>query len=166
VSDALLYITDRKEALSRAYAAAVAAGAGYTTSPPSDFDRDSIDVTFEAGGHMRPRISAQLKSTTNLKLDNEVFTYILKKKNYDDLRIETQVPRILVVLRLPKSESEWLNISAEELVIRRAAYWVSLRDKPEVPNEDSVTVYIPMENMFDIACLRDLMEKARDGPQL
>src|SRR5262249_22420578 len=43
VSDNLLSTQDRQEALSRAYASAVAAGAGYVTYIP-DYDRDSVDL--------------------------------------------------------------------------------------------------------------------------
>jgi hypothetical protein len=51
MSDALLSSPDREEALSRAYATAVAAGAGYLTYKP-DLDRDSVDTGFWAGGRM------------------------------------------------------------------------------------------------------------------
>jgi len=52
VSDTLLSTQDRQEALSRAYASAIAAGAGYVTYVP-DYDRDSIDLGFIAAGRMR-----------------------------------------------------------------------------------------------------------------
>ncbi len=47
----LMSVTDREEALSRAYVAAVAAGAGYLTAS-MDFDRDGVDVQIRAGGAM------------------------------------------------------------------------------------------------------------------
>ena len=47
-------------------------------------------------------------------------------KNYNDLRIFTQTPRLLVVLELPRDESQWMTVTAEELVPRRRAYWLSL----------------------------------------
>jgi hypothetical protein len=165
VPDALLHTTDRQEALSWAYACAVAAGAGYSTSRP-DFDRDSVDITFSAGGEMRPTINAQLKATKRLVQASSVFRFPLKKKNYDDLRVQTLAPRILIVLRLPELENEWLSITVDELVIRRAAYWVSLLGKPENENEQSVTIEIPAGNQFDVACLRVLMEKVRQGVAL
>jgi hypothetical protein len=66
VSDALLSTQDRQEALSRAYAHAIAAGAGYVTYVP-DYDRDSIDLGFIAAGKMRPNLHVQLKATINLR---------------------------------------------------------------------------------------------------
>ena len=66
MNDAILGSTDREEALSRAYVAAVAAGAGYTLAV-QDFDRDGVDVQVRAGGAMRPSLDIQLKATVRLK---------------------------------------------------------------------------------------------------
>jgi len=163
VSDNLLSTQDRQEALSRAYASAVAAGAGYVTYIP-DYDRDSVDLGFSAAGKMRPNLHVQLKATINLRRDGEFFKFTVKKKNYNDLRVPTQVPRIVVVLELPKKETSWLNVSAAKLVIRRCAYWASLRRKPELPyGQESVTIEIPAANRFDMDGLRKLMEAARWG---
>src|SRR5262249_27772360 len=72
--------------------------------------------------------------------------------------------RIVVVLELPKKETSWLNVSAAKLVIKRCAYWASLRRKPELPyGQESVTIEIPAANRFDIDGLRKLMEAARWG---
>lgn len=166
MSDALLTSTDQEEALSRAYAAAVAAGAGYVTAVP-DLDRDSIDVCFSAGGAVRPNIHAQLKSTINLRPSGGELKYVLKRKNYDDLRAPTQVPRILVVLALPKLQKSWLSITLQRLVLKRCAYWVSLRGKAELPvKQQTVTISIPDTNIFDVDALTGLMEKARHGNDL
>jgi hypothetical protein len=163
VSDALLSPQDREEALSWAYARTIAAGAGYETYEP-DFDRDSIDLGIMAGGQMRPNIHVQLKATINLRRAGEFFKFSLKKKNYDDHRAPTQVPRIVVVLALPKKDTDWLNVSVSKLVIKKCAYWVSLRRKPELPDgQESVTIEIPAANIFDVPGLRKLMQAARDG---
>ena len=57
---------DREEALSRVYARAVSAGAGYVTAE-CDFDRDGVDLQIRAGGTMRPAVDLQLKATVNLR---------------------------------------------------------------------------------------------------
>jgi hypothetical protein len=163
MSDALLSTPDRQEAISRAYASAIAAGAGYTTYEP-DFDRDSIDLGFAAGGGMRPNLHVQLKATINLRKEGEFFKFQLKKKNYDDLRAPTQVPRIVVVLALPRDEASWLNVSIARLIIRRCAYWASLQRQPELPEgQESVTIMIPTANRFDVDGLKKLMQAARLG---
>ncbi|WP_426037979.1 DUF4365 domain-containing protein [Cypionkella sp. TWP1-2-1b2] len=163
MSDAILAQTDKEEALSRAYAATIAASAGYTLAV-QDFDRDGVDVQFRAGGSMRPSLDVQLKATINLTDGgDEEFRYALRRRNYDLLREVTLVPRILVVLELPKEESSWINVNNEELAIRRCAYWVSLLGFPETNNSDSVTVSIKKRNRFDVASLKSLMEQARRG---
>lgn len=166
MSHALLSSNDREEALSRAYVAAVAAGAGFTTAAP-DFDRDSIDICLSAGGAMRPNIHAQLKSTINLRIVGEEFKFVLKRKNYEDLRAPTQVPRILIVLALPRSQSSWLNISAQRLILKKCAYWISLKGQSDLPErQQSATVSIPASNIFDVDTLVGLMDKARLGIDL
>lgn len=163
MSDAILASTDREEALSRAYVAAVAASAGYTLAV-QDFDRDGVDVQVRAGGAMRPSLDVQLKATVQLGEGREdEFRYPLRRQNYDLLREQTLVPRILVVLDLPGDESRWVSISAEELVMRRCAYWANIKGFPETTNKETVTVAIKKQNRFDIESLRELMDRARTG---
>ena len=161
--DNLLAVTDREEALSRAYAHSVAASAGYITAV-YDYDRDGVDMRIQAGGSMRPALDFQLKATINLgESANGSFRFPLKRRNYDLLRIETQTPRLLVVLSLPREESQWMTITADELVLRRRAYWVNLKGAAETTNQDSITISIPDEHLFDVPNLNTLMEQSRQG---
>lgn len=164
MSDHLLSLNDREEALSLAYTAAVAAIAGYVTSK-QDFDRDSVYIQIRAGGAMRPSLDIQLKATAYLgDADSSgILRYALKRRNYDLLIQPVQVPRVLVVLSLPSEEAQWLNITVEQLVIRNCAYWASLAGFPETDNTASVTVPIPTSNQFDVGGLKALMAKARSG---
>lgn len=162
MTDQLLASTDIEDVLSEVYVSAVAARSGYTYSKPN-LDRDSIDLTIAAGGQQRPKIDLQLKGTINLDLAKDPMPFPLKLKNYNDLREITQVPRILVVVRLPEDSDKWLTISQNELILRHCAYWVSLRGQPEVDVQTSKTVYIPAKNRFDVDGLAALMEQARTG---
>lgn len=163
MSNGLLTSADREEALSIAYVSAVAAGAGYTTSTRS-LDRDGIDIQFQAGGDMRPTLDAQLKATVGLgNLKKGVYRYPLKRSNYDKLIVASYVPRILIVLALPKKEVDWLNITPRQLIMRRCAFWVNLRGMPSTQNAESVTISIDPKNLFDVAGLQALMAKAGTG---
>lgn len=163
MGDALLTEEDRKEALSRAYAHAVAARAGYVTAV-YDQDRDGVDLRIQAGGEMRPAIELQLKATVRLAAsDDGHFRFPLKRRNYDLLRIETQTPRLLVVLDLPGDDSRWMTIGEDELVLRRRAYWLNLRGMDETSNQASVTIRIPERNVFEPESLQALMVQAREG---
>jgi hypothetical protein len=163
MTDALMAVSDREEALSRAYVAAVAAGAGYVTSV-MDFDRDGVDIQIRAGGAMRPSLDIQLKATINLgQPKGGAFRYPLKRRNYDLLLADTMIPRILVVLDLPRDETNWLQVTQDQLVMRRCAYWANLGGLSETANKESVTILIQSNNRFDVDSLRLLMQQARKG---
>ena len=160
----LLSGPDQKEGLSLAYVEALVARAGYSTSAPVP-DRDSVDLRIMAGGKHRPALDLQLKATADLAKSQAGFLrFRLPIKNYDDLRVTTQTPRLLVVLELPKDESRWMTVTTEELVLRRRAYWLSLQQgHDEILGQQTVTVRIPEDNLFDVEALRTLMERSRNG---
>ena len=164
MTGALLTVPDQKEGLSLVYVKALATRAGFLTSVPEP-DRDSVDVRIQAGGLRRPALDLQLKATTDLGEAQAGFLpFRLPIKNYSDLRVETQTPRLLVVLELPKDRSQWMTVTAEELVLRRRAYWLSLqRGFEEVVGQQTATVRIPKDNVFDVEALRTLMERSRSG---
>jgi len=161
MGDTLLATTDIEEALSEAYVTAIAARAGYVVAK-RNFDRDSVDLTIEAGGNQRPKLDLQLKATTGLKASVDPIPFSLKIKNYNELRIPTQVPRLLVVMQLPKDPMDWMVVSPNELLLRHCAYWVSLRGAADTDVEHK-TVYLPGNNRFDIPGLIALMEQSRTG---
>lgn len=163
MTDSLLTSNDIEEELSRAYVQAVAARAGYTTAHYSK-DRDGIDMLIRAGGKMRPAIDIQLKATINLgNPSNGFFHFPLRSENHNLLCFPSQTPRLLVVLDLPRDQAKWLTIAADELILRRKAYWLSLREHDETENEASITVHIPEQNLFNVDNLHWLMEQSRQG---
>lgn len=164
MTDALLTSADQKEGLSFVYTKALAVRAGYSVSIPSP-DRDSVDLRIQAGGAYRPALDLQLKATGRLGMPREGFlSFRLPIKNYKDLCVETQTPRLLVVLELPHDESWWMTVTKEKLVLRRRAYWLSLqRDHKEITDQKTVTVYIPEQNVLGVDTLRELMEQSRAG---
>ncbi len=87
-------------------------------------------------------------------------------KNYDDLRRQTMVPRILVVLLMPQELDEWVQQTPEELCLRHCAYWMSLEGQPDLPNTTSVTVRVPTTQVFSSDQLTDMMRKAENGDAL
>lgn len=161
--DALLFENDVASALSIAYVQAIAARAGYSCGEPPGPDRDSVDIQIAASGAMRPKLDLQLKASTRLEGSEPEFRYPIKSKNYNDLRVDTQTPRLLVVLDLPAEREQWLQVTTAELIIRRAAYWRSLRGEPETSNSSSVTIFIPKANIFDVEALTRLMDESRRG---
>lgn len=136
---------------------------GYTVAV-QDFDRDGVDVQIRAGGAMRPSLDIQLKATTHLgDGGDDEYQYPLRRRNYDLLRRQSLVPRILVVLDLPMDERQWISISTAELVLRRCAYWANIKGFPSTQNTSTVTIRIKKQNRFDTEGLKLLMDRARSG---
>ena len=107
----------------------------------------------------------QLKATVALGEPRYGFLpFRLGIKNYDDLRLATQTPRLLVVFELPTAESQWMTVTDEELILRRRAYWLSLQQgHDEVTGQETVTVRIPERNLFDVETLQTLIDRSRRG---
>ncbi len=164
MTDGLLTGPDRMEGLSLVYARVLAVRGGYSVSVPEP-DRDSVDLHIQAGGAYRPALDLKLKATARIGEARDGFMpFRLSIKNYDDLRVETQTPRLLVVLELPRDEARWMIVTAEELALRRRACWLSLqRNHDEVTDQETVTVRVPERNLFDVETLHELMERSRAG---
>lgn len=158
-------LNTRKEWFSLAYIGAVAACAGYDIIE-SRVDRDSVDGILISNFGLRPRIDFQAKATARDIVRDGHVAYPLQVKNYDDLRADTRNPRILIVVVMPDDEDEWLRQSNDELCLRYCGYWLSLAGRPSVANTSNVTVHIPLSNVFGIARLADLMERAEKGEAL
>jgi hypothetical protein len=154
----------QKQELSIAYARAVAAAAGFAVSEPS-VDDDSIDIGFIAGTGFtrRPRVEAQLKCSADDVLGDKDFAFPLSLKNYDDLRAETLVPRILIVVRVPEDPDDWVHLTEKRLLVRYCGYWLSLDGEPATANTTSVTVRMLRSQIFNGEQLTAMMLRVEAG---
>ncbi len=160
-------ISQQKEQFSNAYLQAVAAVAGYSLYKPS-VDDDSVDwgIVAKGGtGRIRsPRLELQLKCTSRDVIGDRDIRYPLNLKNYDDLRMpDFAIPRVLVVVLVPKNLSDWLKQSPEELCMKHCGYWVSLRGMSTKQNTATVTVSLPRSNQFTVTALQSIMELISQG---
>ena len=161
--DSILALTDKQDLFSEIYVSALAAEAGYTVSK-ANLDRDGVDLSIKAGAGMRPQIDCQLKATKNLgQAVGGVFRFPLKVRNYNLLRIETLIPRILVVYDMPTAHTDWISVGGSELILRKCAFWVNLLGSPATTNTDSVTIDVPIANTLSVTSLKMLMDRARGG---
>lgn len=164
--------------LSYAYLHAVASSVGVcVTDANRHQDNAGIDATltgwgpFPAGSFLKEvDLKVQLKATVApLVLRNKHYSYELQGINrYHDLRSESlATPRILVVLFLPSDPSQWLELTPEFLLMRKCAYWVSLRGAGDTTNSASVTVYLPSHQTFHPQGLQSLLSRlsSRDIPR-
>jgi hypothetical protein len=118
---------EQKQQLSVAYVHAVAARSGYACQVPL-VDDDSVDVIIAAKGQVHsqsvlrsPRLEVQLKASSQNILRKEDVAFPLPIKNYEELRCDTMIPRLLVVFLLPDDEAHWLEQSEEQMITRRCA---------------------------------------------
>jgi hypothetical protein len=157
----------RQEQFANAFLVTVAAVAGFTAAKPL-VDNDSIDWTVSSRLPRRPKIDIQMKSRRIDDADNDnIIRYDLNRKNYDDLILKNLfTPRLLVLVLVPSDIEGWLDLTPDQLVLRRCAYWISLAGHPPSNNKTMVRVDVPRSNILDVASLEALMQRANDEEPL
>jgi hypothetical protein len=166
----MMDLSQRKEQFSRAYVHAIATVAGFTLYEPK-VDDESVDLGIAgriASDIPRPpRLEIQLKCTSDRIIKEKDVIFSLKRKNYDDLSLDDLiVPRLLVVLFVPKKDDEWLKHTETETTIRDCAYWASLRGMENRKAKTKVTIRFPRTNLFCVESLRELMRRVSQREQL
>lgn len=163
-----------KELISKAYVNALAARVGITVANSSldyGFDGTFKDIEYDAEtkeyGETGFGIDFQLKATINASPKNGVIKYSLEVKNYHKL-IKTRVgtPRILIVYSMPREKDMWLTVNNEETLLRKCAWWCSLKGYPEVENKERVVIDIPLNQQLTPEVLVQLMQKVKEGVAL
>ncbi|MFM2167700.1 MAG: hypothetical protein RIS79_2071 [Verrucomicrobiota bacterium] len=164
---------DIEARLSYAYLHAVASHAGYVCRPATpDEDKEGIDAVVTAYGifpgtwRTQVTINIQLKATIKTPADDgSHLSYFLQVvRRYDKLREDHREPvRLLVVLFLPEKHDDWLSCNEEQLVLKRCAYWGSLRNAPESTNGTGQTVKIPKDQILKPENLKALVERLALG---
>lgn len=163
----LTTLTRRQEEFSIAWLYAVASAAGFCVQDIRA-DVDSIDAEIRQQGNRTsfPKlelIQVQLKCTySRVPKDNQI-SFPLSKKNYDDLRGKRMIPRILVVLHVPRTLNDWLSHADDSIVLRNCAYWTTLRGKPASSNKKSVNIPIPTSQKLTVQELRKMMNTVAKG---
>lgn len=167
---------DIESRLSYAYLHAVASHAGCFCRPAfPDEDKEGIDAVIthygaiEGTWRTQVTINVQLKATIKVPADNgnHLSYFIQGIRRYDRLREDHREPvRLLVVLFLPEKHPDWIEWSEERLLLKRCAYWLSLRNAPQVPNETGATVKIPKDQSFGPDALKRLVQRLALGEDI
>lgn len=162
-----LHKTTCQEQISLAYGRAVASAAGCAFEG-REIDHYGVDATFHHAtldvGFDPKQIEAQFKCTTQDVLGKDDLTFSgLKQQHYQRLTsTKVQVPRILVVMVVPKDMDAWLVQSQASLLVAGCAYWVSLRGGPDVTTR-TTTVKVPRANVFGPQPLLNMMQRVAGG---
>ena len=164
---------DIESEISYAFLHAVASkaglGCGIGTRHDDNHGIDATLTAWEVGADKDEiDIKVQLKAKKGAPINNiGHISYFLREsaanpnKRYNELRAETKsTHRILVVLFLPDDETQWINVTAESLIIKNCAYWVSLRGAAApAGNGTGQTVYIPETQIFNRENLKIILDK-------
>ncbi len=159
-----------KEAISLRYMELIAAYNGYDVSnSKNDYGRDlQIDEVnlFEDGRTLSTNRSLhfQVKSTTEKTIieDKESVKYDLRATNYNDLikLKDTANPLILLLFVLPEDKNRWIELSKEELITRKCAYWFMPSETAEKTNNNSkIRIEIDKSNLVDLETIDLLFKK-------
>lgn len=164
-----------KEQISSAYAKAIAAQAGVIfreySSIDYGFDGKFSEVFYDEENKRYSEsgfgIDVQIKATTNITSENGKLIYDLEVKNYRDL-IKTNVgtPRILIVYSMPEDKKEWVTVTTEQTILKKCAWWCSLKGKPKTNNKETIRVEIPDNQLLTPSELLRLIEKVKVGASL
>lgn len=155
------------ELLSFAYLGALSAQCGFT-SQRAEVDTDSRDGTITAIGGRRGKLDYQLKAH-GMDVDEVAgasFSFELKIKNYNELRtVDVTTPQLLFVILMPRNPAERCALTPEGLLLRRAGYWINLRGQPDVQNDRSRTIQVPLANVLDSPALSGIMQRISLGQE-
>jgi Domain of unknown function (DUF4365) len=165
-------LNTQKEDFSYAYIYAVASSVGYSLQAATRrLDDSGIDATITVPGKINsrrlPRFDVQIKSTSRNILNSESIKFRLTAKNYDELRENDPfVPQLLIVVLIPSDINNWLSQTEESLCLKRCAYWFSLRGRPPLDQQSTITIEIPRQNIFSPNALKTIMERIAAGENL
>lgn len=160
-----------KEELSVSYTKAISASAGMTCEIRNrDYGMDGSinDITYSPSKKMYREsgfaIDFQLKSTVTAEIIDEKVVYDLEIKNYRDL-IESSVgrQRILILYVLPEKREEWVTVSKDSTILKKCAYWCSLRGLPDVDNSSRIRIKIPVNQLLTSEELVRIMDLVKEG---
>ena len=156
-----------QEQLSLVYVRAVTYRAGFRLSFPEKDDHGIDGTIVDPNRRGVDKVDFQLKSDTDYTLRETAIAYDLRVADYNRLIRDDSMPRVLVLFLMPENPDEWLAQSADELCLRKCAYWLSLMGEPLSDNAHTQRVFVPLANVFSRDGLHDmfrqLIEERNDG---
>ncbi len=159
-----------EEDLSKAYVLAVGAKAGlivrFTDGHDYTVDGSLHEVSILNGKRHESGFSFefQLKASKNCIVKESSIAYDFDADTYNYLceRAKTKhtTPIILLLLVLPENEEEWLSISTDQLILKKACYWMKI-DGKFTENSETKRISIPQEHLFDVSAVQTLISQIK-----
>lgn len=102
----------------------------------------------------------QLKTLTDAKPSNGVYSYQIDRNLYDRHRKKDNTLRLIALLALPSKDAPWLEQTHEGMTIRRCLYWACLRGAPTVKAKGTgpVTIKFPTNQVLTPSVLLRIYE--------
>jgi hypothetical protein len=160
--------TDIMEELSKGYLEVIANRKGFFNSIHRDYGTDlSIRKAklclnrkryLTSGKAIDIQVKAVSERYVNYLSDPSklIIKYNLEVKNYNDLIDRANesgsfIPLILAVFVMPENKNNWIDLTPEELIIRKCAFWYQIPPgQTHSTNKTSVTIDIPKINRIDL----------------
>ena len=148
-----------------ALVASIAAAAGLDVFLPRLGDKVDLQVFTPGpqGTSSSRQICLQVKSWSSPKGSDSYFNYPLEVPAYNYLAgKDHDVRHYLVLCIIPTGADRYADAQPSRLHLRRAAYWLSLRDKepdPSLISTSTKTVYVPKTNLITPVTIRALVER-------
>jgi hypothetical protein len=127
--------------------------------PPFDLEKADVELVClgQRYGMSHPTVKVQVKTTIDLREEDDHFIYDLDVATYNVLRHDNEtVRRVLAVFRLPKNGERIRLLKSGTLLAGRGA-WMSLEGHPETTNSSSQAVRLPVANTIDRVGLEHMM---------
>lgn len=102
-----------------------------------------------------------MKSWSTPKSVGRTFRYSpLSEKQYNVIAGERAVPAYLFIVVVPRDRQHYTHANEQQLLARRAAYWVSLAGRPRInsPGDSKVPVDVPCDNLLTVDSMAALCE--------
>ncbi len=158
-----------KESLSRRYVEVIACRNGYKFEVPNPVTGVDLSITRSIIQYRNGKkrfidtgeyIQLQIKSTTESSIiaDDNSIKYDLESKTYNDLvfRVNSEyiTPLYLILMILPDDTNKWVELSNNELVLRKSAFWyIPNTGSTPTTNSSSKRIVIPLNQIVDLSFL-------------
>jgi hypothetical protein len=162
------YESQFKEQYSLAYVRAVAALAGCDVNGVS-VDVNGIDLTIaetdDERHPMLPKVDVQMKCTAReTVIGPDYLVFDLDVNTFRKLRRPATVPKILVVVYVPKNPADWIVQGEDEMHLRHCAYWQTFHSESDTANDTAIRVRLPRAQIFNVTALQAILSKInKDG---
>lgn len=159
-----------EESLSVAHVGAIVSKAGATFNlVPNDYGVDvSIRNIQPFNGKLMDlgtSFDCQLKSTINWSEKDGHIVYDVEIDTYNKLIFRennSSIPCLLVVLCLPRDESQWLTFTDKGLLLQKSCYFYHLKGDLN-KNKKQARIKIPVENLLTPEAIQQLIAKVKLG---